>query len=141
MAWSRTERVVLAGLIGSGAVLHLSHSSSVPNIPVGYLLEIVSKQKCSVEVVNMQYARVSTADGGGKLLPSATYHVMLGRTPSDTVHYAQLLSEKLCGEDGFELKFVENSVLGEAFANGSSILKILHLRSSQFIAEKYATLA
>ena len=88
----------------------------------------------------MQYARVSTT-GGGKLLPSATYHVLLGRSPADTVHYAQLLSAKLCDADGFELAFEENSVLDEAFANGCSILKMLRLRSSQFIVEKYATFA
>lgn len=139
--WSSAEKVILAGLIGSGSVLHLSLASSVPNIPFGFLLENAKKQKhWSITVVNMQYARVSSSDGGF-LLPSATYHVMLGKNPSDTVRYAQLLSEKFCGEEGFDLKFEENNVFDEAFANGSSILKGLQLGCSQFIVEKYATSA
>jgi hypothetical protein len=94
----------------------------------------------SVTIVNMQYARVSTTEGGF-LLPSVNYHVMLGRTPSETVHYCQRLSEHNCGEEGFELKFEEKSLLNEAFTNGSSILKMLPAVSSQFIVQKYATLA
>jgi hypothetical protein len=138
MAWCKAEKIVLAGLIGSGSVLHLSLPSSVPNIHFAQLLEFVNKQKnWSITVVNMQYARVSTEDGG-KLMPSATYHVMLGRSPADTVRYTQLLSEKLCDE-GFELKLEESSVFDEAYANSTAILRNLHVYSSQFIAQKYAT--
>lgn len=135
------EKAVLAGLIGSGSVLHLSLATSVPNIQFGHLLKLIRDQKqWSITVVNMQYARVSTEEGG-TLLPSATYHVMLGRSPSDTVDYLRVLSEKLCGEEEFELKFEEKSLLEEAFSNSCSILTVLRARSSQLIAEKYATMA
>ena len=39
----RMEKAVMAGLIGSGAVLKLSMANSVPNIPVGTLFEIIDK--------------------------------------------------------------------------------------------------
>lgn len=142
MAFYRMEKAVLAGLIGSGSLLSLSLSSSVPNIPVGTLFELIEKsdqKSWSIAVVNMEYARVSTTEGG-PLLPSANYHVKLGRTPAETVQYAQKLSEELCGEEGFELKFEEKSMVDEAFTNGCSIMRMMHASASQFIAQKYATL-
>jgi hypothetical protein len=66
---------------------------------------------------------------------------MLGRTPAETVHYAQRLSEHCCGEEGFDLKFEEKSVLDEALTNGWSLMKMLPAVSSQVIAQKYATMA
>ena len=45
MALGTAEKAVIAGLIGSGAVLHLSGTASVPNIPVGHFLEIINNQK------------------------------------------------------------------------------------------------
>jgi hypothetical protein len=140
---SMVEKAVMAGLIGSGSLLKLSMANSLPSLPFGRLDELISnsdQRNWSITVVNMQYARVSTTEGGD-LLPSVNYHVMLGRTPADTVRYAQKLSEHLCGEEGFELQFEEKSVLGEAVTNGCSILKMLPALSSQFIAQKYATLA
>jgi len=141
----RMEKAVMAGLIGSGAVLKLSMANSVPNIPVGTLFEIIDKSDknpgaWSIALVNMQYARVSTTEGGS-LLPGANYHVMLGRTPAETVKYAQKLSEEFCGEEGFELKFEEKSMIDEAFTNGCSIMKTMSATASQLIAQKYATLA
>jgi hypothetical protein len=135
------EKAVLAGLIGSGSVLHLSLASSVPNIPFGQLVELIreSKQKdWSLTVVNMEYVRVSTTEGG-KLLPDANYHVMLGKTPAESVRYAQKLSELMCGEGGFDLQFEEKSVADEALTNGRSILTMVRAQASQFVAEKYAT--
>jgi hypothetical protein len=119
--------------------------NSVPNIPVGTLFEIIDKSEktagsWSISLVNMQYARVSTTEGGS-LLPGTNYHVMLGRTPAETVKYAQKLSEEFCGEDGFELMFEEKGVVDEALTNGRSIMKMMGATSSQFIAQKYATLA
>jgi hypothetical protein len=141
----RMEKAVMTGLIGSGAFLTLSMPNSVPNIPVGTLFEIIDKSEktagsWSISLVNMQYARVSTTEGGS-LLPGANYHVMLGRTPAETVKYAQKLSEEFCGEDGFELMFEEKGVIDEALTNGRSIMKMMGATSSQFIAQKYATLA
>ena len=74
------------------------------------------------------------------MLPSATYHVQLGRTPAEAAYYSRRLSEHLCGEEGFELKFEEKSVFHEAFTNGFSILDGLHKGLSQFIAQKYVTM-
>jgi hypothetical protein len=140
---SKMEKVVMAGLLGSGSLLKLSMTSSLPSLPFGRLDELISnsdQKNWSITVVNMQYARVSTTEGGD-LLPSVNYHVMLGRTPAETVHYAQRLSEHLCGEEGFELQFEEKSLLDEAMTNGYSLVKMLPAVSSQFIAQKYATLA
>jgi len=141
--FSTMEKAVMAGLIGSGSLLKLSLVSSVPNIAFGRLDELLSnseQRSWSVTVVNMQYARVCTTEGGD-LLPSVNYHVPLGRTPADTVRYAQKISEHMCGEEGFELKFEEKGVLDEALTNGYSLLKMVPAISSQFIAQKYATLA
>jgi hypothetical protein len=143
MSLSMMEKAVVGGLIGSGTLLQLSMPSSIPTLPFGRLDELMSKGDqlgWSITVVNMQYARVSTTEGGS-LLPSVNYHVMLGRTPSETVHYCQRLSEHCCGEEGFDMKFEEKSLVNEAVTNGSSILKMLPVVSSQFIAEKYATMA
>jgi hypothetical protein len=143
--FSVMEKVVLGGMFGTGWVLKLSHPSSLPSIPFGRLDKLISdsdQKSWSITVVNMEYARVSTTEGGGRgaLLPSATYHVILGRTPAETAYYSRRLSEHLCGEEGFELKFEEKSVFNEAFANGFSILNGLHKGLSQFIAQKYATM-
>jgi hypothetical protein len=140
--FSMMEKAVLAGLLGSGALLKLSLPSTLPSIPFGRLDEIISKGEqsgWSITVVNMQYARVSTTEGG-VMFPSVNYHVMLGRTPSETVHYCQRLSEHLCGAEGFELEFEEKSLLSEALTNGSNLFKMVPALSSQFIAHKFATL-
>jgi hypothetical protein len=144
--FSAMEKVVLGGMLSTGWMLKLSHPSSLPNVPFGKLDKLISdsdQKKWSITVVNMEYARVSTPEGGGSgaLVPSVDYHVMLGRTPEEAAFYSRRLSEHLCGAEGFELEFEEKSVLAEAFTNGFSILKSLHAVSSQFIAQKYATMA
>jgi hypothetical protein len=143
LQFSMMEKAVLAGLIGSGSLLRLSMPSSVPTLPFGrldMLLTSSEQKQWSITVVNMEYARVSTTEGG-ELLPSVNYHVLLGRSPGETVRYAQKISEHMCGEEGFELHFEEKSILGEAFTNGCSLLKTVPAVSSQFIAQKYATFA
>jgi hypothetical protein len=136
-AWSRIEKACVAGLIGGGTMLNLSLPSSVPNIPVGYFLENLDTQKCMITVVNMQYARVCPTEGG-LLLPSANYHVMLGHNGEEVVQYLQRMSEKQCGEEGFELQFEQSSLCHEAVTNGRSLANGLCLGLQQFIAEKYA---
>jgi hypothetical protein len=143
LSLSMMEKAVMTGLLGSGSILTLSMSSSIPSLPFGRLDEMISNSdhhRWSITIVNMEYARVSTPEGGD-LLPSVNYHVKLGRSPAETVQYAQRLSEHLCGAEGFELQFEEKSLLNEAFTNGCSILKMVPAVSSQFIAQKYATLA
>lgn len=146
LQFSAMEKVFLGGMLGTGWVFKLSHPSSLPSIPFGHLDKLISnsnQKSWSITVVNMEYAQVSTTEGGGRgaLLPSVNYHVMLGRTAEECAYYSQRLSEHLCSEEGFELKFEQRSVFHEAFTNGCSILHSLHAISSQFIAEKYATMA
>jgi hypothetical protein len=144
--FSGMEKAVLGGFFGIGWVLKLSHPSSLPNIPFGRLDKLLrdsDHKNWSITVVNMEYAKVSTCEGGDRkaLLPSVTYHVKLGRTPEETTYFSRRLSEHLCGDEGFELKFEEKSVFDEACTNVFSILRCWHAVSAQFIAEKYATMA
>jgi hypothetical protein len=126
----------MAGLFCSGSFIHLSLPTCVPTVPIGSFLEILDEQKCSsITIVNMQYARFSTK-AGGLLLPSANYHVMLGRTMDETIQYANRIVDKTCAEDGFDIKFEQSSMLDEALTNGCSLARGTWLGLNQFIAEK-----
>ena len=93
-AWQKVEKALLGGLFCSGTIIHLSLPTSVPTIPFGHFLEILDEQKCSITMVNGQYARVTTKDGG-LLLPFANYHVMLGRSMDETVRFAHRMADKV----------------------------------------------
>ena len=144
-AWQKVEKAFLGGLFCSGTIIHLSLPTSVPTIPFGHFLEILDEQKCSITMVNGQYARVTTKDGG-LLLPFANYHVMLGRSMDETVRFAHRMADKVCGEEGFDMQFEQRCVrmqfeqrspIDEAFANGRSLASGTWLGLNQFIAEKY----
>lgn len=135
--WTKTEKVIMAGALLSGSFMRLTLPTTVPTIPIGSFLEILDEQRCSITVVNMQYARVRTTEGG-LLLPSATYHVMLGRSIDDTVHYSNRMAKKICKDGEVGLQFEQSSLVGEAFQNSCSLASGIWLALNQFILEKYA---
>jgi hypothetical protein len=138
-AWQKMEKALMGGLLGSGMLIHLSLPTSVPTIPVGSFLEILEEQKCSITMVNMQYARVSTRQGG-LLLPFANYHVMLGHSADESVYLTQRMAAKICAEEELDMKFEQSSLLDEALANGRSLASGMWLGVNQFIVGKYAFL-